>query len=486
MRKLFTQYLLLLFAASSILVSCSKDDITPDSEKTENKVSTDNSLRNFSFQQKSNASLAANCYATSGFDVIYITVPDGTPLNSLVPSFTADSKAAVKCGGETLESDSKALDFTETVTITVTSESGIAKQYTIIAKNGESNIDSKVYKFMLNHDIPGVSVSISKDEEIVYSSGYGLANTETMERVTVDHMFRLASMSKQHTAIAIMTLMERGLLSLEDIVFGEGGILEKDFGNNMSSDWKSIKVKHLLSHTGGLDPGDSYRDCMFGSSIYDNKTTKERVALLLKRSKIKNTPGAVFHYNNSYFGILGLVVERLSGKTFTNFMKEDIYAPIGISHIDGGENDRVKKGEVYYYGQDGKNPFGNDVEAGVAAGGVIASAPDLMKLMAHIDYGTKVPDILSKETLDRMYKAINVVDKDGASFNQYALGWRINYSNYPDWAVLHGGTLAGVCPIWARSYDNVNGVVLCNSRSYNKNIDSEMWHMLEDLQDMYR
>ena len=106
--------------------------------------------------------------------------------------------------------------------------------------------------------------------------------------------------------------------------------------------------------------------------------------------------------------------------------------------------------------------------------------------MALLDYGTKVPDIFKKETLDRMYTPINVVDEDGDKADQYCLGWRTNYSNYPDWPAFHGGTLAGVCPIWARSYDNVNGVILCNSRSYNQSIDSDIWHMLEDLQEMYR
>ena len=122
---------------------------------------------------------------------------------------------------------------------------------------------------------------------------------------------------------------------------------------------------------------------------------------------------------------------------------------------------------------------------GVAAGGVVATATGLMQLMARIDYGTKVPDFLSKETLDKMYTQINAVDTDGDKA-QYALGWRTGYSNYPDWKAFHGGTLAGVCPIWARSYDNVNGVILCNSRSYDKSIDSDMWHLLEDLQDMCR
>ncbi len=484
MRTNLKFYFLLLFALGSLLVSCSKGGIDPDNNKPENEqtqVSTDNRLSNFAFLKSSNASLGSNCTSVVNGDIIYITVPDGISLESLVPSFSVHEKATVKAGSTVIQSGTSAVDFTKTVTITVTAESGTNRNYTVLAKNGNPTADNKVYSFMIKHNIPGVSVSISKDEEIVYSAGYGFADKDTKERVTPDHMFRLASMSKQHTAIAIMTLVEQGKLALTDTVFGKDGVLGKAFGDNMPSSWKAITVEHLLSHTSGVTT-----DCIFGSSTYANNDINGRISLLLSNASVEYTPGTVFKYNNSNFGILGKIVEEVTGKKFMKYLQEDIYTPLGITGIDGGNNNSPKKGEVNYYGQDGKNAYGNDVEAGVAAGGVIASTPALMKLMAHLDYGTKVKDIFKKETLDRMYTAIDVVDTDGDAFDQYALGWRINYSNYPDWAVLHGGTLAGVSTIWARSIDNVNGVILCNSRSYNNNIDSEMWHMLEDIQDIYR
>ena len=147
------------------------------------------------------------------------------------------------------------------------------------------------------------------------------------------------------------------------------------------------------------------------------------------------------------------------------------------------------KNEVSYYGQDGKNAYGNDVENGIGAGGIIATPTALMKLMAHIDYGTKVADMFKKETLDLMYEHLpnGTVDEDGDPYIKYALGWRTEYPNYPDWAAFHGGTLAGVATIWARGKNNVNGVVLCNSRSYDYDgdMDYDMWHMLGDIQAMY-
>ncbi len=481
MKTNFKHYFFLLFAAAALLVGCDKSGTTPENNNPE-KLSSDNSIRSFSFQKGSNPSLDANYFATSGYDVIYITVPEGVSLSSLIPSINTDPKATVKCGSTTVQSESTQLDFSQAVVISVTSESGVTRHYNVLVKNGNSKVDNMVYSFMVKHDLPGVSVSVSKNEEIVYSAGYGFANVENKERVTPDHKFRLASMSKQHAAIAIMTLFERGLLKLEDTVFGKNGILADEFGDNMPNSWKSITLEHLLSHTSGITT-----DCIFGGSAYSGKNTHDRVALLLQSASVAYEPGSTYSYNNSNFGIIGLVVEKLSGKKFMTFLKEEIYTPREIMDIDCGDNDIIKEKEVNYYGQGGKNPFGNDVEAGVAAGGVIASTPALMKLMTYLDYGTKVPDMFKKETLDRMYTPLSgVKTTSGSSWNRYALGWRANYPSIDTWTTYHGGTLAGVCTIWARGTDNVNGVVLCNSRSYDNGIDDDMWFMLEDIQDLYR
>ena len=482
MKHNFKFYLLLLVAFGALLAGCSKGGLDPENGgNAEQQVSKDNSLRNFSFKKDSNPSLQSNCSSTDYGELIYITVPDGVSLTTLVPSFNIHEKATVKVGSNAVVSGTTTVDFSKTVTLTVTAESGSTRTYTVLAKNGNSKIDTKVYNFMIDHDIPGISVAISKDEEIVYTAAYGFANKQTQERVTPDHMFRLASMSKQHTAIAIMKLMEMGKLKLTDFVFGKDGLLYEAYGDNMPSVWKNITVEQLLSHTSGI-----YTEGFFGAgSAFSGKNLTERIATLLSQGTVKWSPGSTYDYNNSNFGILGKVVEELSGKSFMQFLKDEIYTPNGITGIDAGNNDGPIKGEVTHYSQNSVNPYDNNVEAGLAAGGVVASATGLMKLMALIDYGTKVPDIFKKETLDRMYTQSTALDTDGDRA-QYALGWRTGYSNYPDWPAFHGGTLAGVCPIWARSYDNINGAILCNSRSYNQDIDYYIWHMLEDIQEMFR
>ena len=473
----FKHYAFLFLAAGMMLVGCSKESTEPE------ELSNDNALKRFSFASTSNSGLAVTCNGFEGNGVIYVTVPDGVSISSLVPTFTIHEKATATVDGKPIESGVTSVDFTNTKTIKVTSESGREASYSILVRNGKSNVDNKVYSFMIKHGLPGVSVAVSKDEEIVYVGSYGFANRTQKVRVTENTLFRLASMSKQHAAIAIMTLYERGLLDIDDTVFGKGGILEDVLGDNMHAKWKTITLRDLLSHSSGISV-----DCIFPSlSGYSGKSLKDRIAYLLE-TQVPGYERGRFSYNNSNFGILGLVVETITGKGFMDFLKEEVYGPIGIEDIYGGRNDEseTRKNETLYYGQGGKNPYGNDVEAGVAAGGVIATTSALMKLMAHLDYGTKVPDIFKKETLDLMYTAkAGMTTSTGAAWDRYGLGWRVNYPSIKSWAAYHGGTLAGVCTIWARSKNNVNGVVLCNSRSYDMGIDDEMWFMLEDIQGLF-
>ncbi len=469
----------LLLAAGMILTGCSKGSTEPETPE----VSNDNSISNFSFKKDLNPTLPSSKYtAKSGNGVIYITVPEGVELTSLVPNFVVHPNAVVKLDGKVIKSDSSVINFSKTQTITVIAESGASKDYHVLVRNGNPNIDNKVYAFMIDHVLPGVSVAISKDEEIIYAAGYGFSNKESKVRTTENTLFRLASMSKQHAAIAIMKLYERGLLDLDDTIFGNGGLLADMFGDNMNKSWKTMTVRDILSHSSGIST-----DCIFSSSY--SGTTKERVASLLTKEHPGYSIGR-FSYNNSNFGIAGLIVEHITGKGFMQFLKEEVYDPIGIYDIYGGKNKQMDKmeNECIYYGQGGKNAYGNDVEAGVAAGGVIASVTALMKLMAHLDYGTKVPDIFPKEILDLMYTAkAGMYDGSNNLWDRYGLGWRVNYpaAGFDNWTSYHGGTLAGVCTIWARGKNNVNGVVLCNSRSYDQGIDDEMWEMLRDIQKMF-
>lgn len=469
------KHFIFLLALTFVMVGCSKDDVI------ENPNANNTSLSGFSFKKGNNDNMNSNATSSTNGSVIYITVPEDVDTKSLVPSFTIAEGASATINGKPVESDITECDFSNTSKITVTSESGTSRTYTILVRNGNPKIDNMVYSFMITHAIPGISVAISKDEEIVYKAGYGFAVVDKEIRVTPETLFRLASMSKQQTALGIMTLYEKGLLGIDDKVFGKGGILEKEFGTNVLASVESITVRHLLNHTAGWD----------SDPIYTSATTTldQRIENYVTSVNPAYTPGTTFDYSNLGFCILGKIIEVISGKDYETFLKEEVHAKAGVKNIFVGKNSlgERRENECQYYGQDGKNAYGNDVELSKAAGGMIASAEELMTLMSYIDYGTKVPDMFKKETLDMMYAPMEdvVYYSTKKPYKKYAMGWRTMYTDFPEWEAFHGGTLAGVATIWARNISGVNGVILCNSRSYDQSIDDEMWYMLRDIQEMF-
>jgi CubicO group peptidase (beta-lactamase class C family) len=113
-------------------------------------------------------------------------------------------------------------------------------------------IDTRVQSFMEHWKINGISVAVTKDEELVYAKGFGFADTERKEYVKPGHLFRIASVSKLITAAAIMKLYEEQLLDLDHHVFGPEGILDTSYYNGYRDKrYEDITVQHLLSHTAG-------------------------------------------------------------------------------------------------------------------------------------------------------------------------------------------------------------------------------------------
>ncbi|GAH01144.1 unnamed protein product, partial [marine sediment metagenome] len=117
---------------------------------------------------------------------------------------------------------------------------------------GTENIDREVNAFIKRWKIEGASLAVTKNERLVYAKGFGTANKQTGEEVKPGHLFRIASVSKLITAVAIMRLYEEGQLELDDPVFGESGILNDSvFVNYVDPRVEEITVRHLLNHTAG-------------------------------------------------------------------------------------------------------------------------------------------------------------------------------------------------------------------------------------------
>ena len=173
-------------------------------------------------------------------------------------------------------------------------------------------VDSKVATFMSTYNVPGASLAISKNGKLVYIKGYGKANTSTNELVTPAHRFRLASVSKTFTGVAILKLVQDGRLSLDAKVFGTGGVLAADYGTApYNSNLLNITVRHLLQNVSGSWGAATGGDVIDQNPSY---TYKQLLDWIINTRPNPSAPGTLYDYSNVNFCIAGRIIEKISGK----------------------------------------------------------------------------------------------------------------------------------------------------------------------------
>lgn len=451
-------------------------------------ISTKCELTSFQFKAASNPGMATNPTAViatiQNRNMVLITVPEGTNLTKLVPTFGVSDKASVKYGTVAATSGVTSANFTNDLELTVTAEDGKhSKKYFVLVRKGDAEADAQIYSVMKKYNIPGISVSTTKGEKLAYQAGYGYASLETSPwtRTTPQHLFRLASVSKFQCALCIMTLYEEGKLSPDDYVFAPAGangpdskegILQSMYPGTHAARVDKIKVHHLLTHTsgwqyattGGVDP------IFTGDSRFYGKSLKARVEYMVG-TPTTSEPGATYSYYNLGYCVLGQIVEKVTGGSYEDYLRQ-VEAKAGVTDVWIGKSDRAgrRANECSYYAQQTTDAYQNDMTVVAACGAVINSSEGLMKLVCAMDYGTVVPDILKKETLDKMYANYTSSGKGG-----YGYGWRIGHNTLTTWASYHGGNINGTGTIIVRGNNGVHGVLLCNSRSYIDDYDTAIY-----------
>ena len=225
-----------------------------------------------------------------------------------------------------------------------------------------SQCDTQMQTFLTNYQIPGATFAIAKNGKLVYMRAFGTANQAGTEATQPYHMFRIASISKPITSIAIMKLIENGQLSLSDKPFGPGGILNADpyFANANVTDTRvyNITIQNLLEHSAGwnrdlpmspnpLPPypwGYGHSDPIdFPLHVTQtlgeaNPVTRRAMIKFLIQKGLDFTPGTAYSYSNIGYLVLGEVIEKKTGMTYENYVKQNIFAPLGIYDIRLGKN----------------------------------------------------------------------------------------------------------------------------------------------------
>lgn len=334
-----------------------------------------------------------------------------------------------------------------------------------------------IHSFMRKWRIEGASIAIAREGRLMYAHGFGLA--DTTERIATEpyHRFRIASISKLITAVAVMKLCEEGVLSLDDKVFGPQGILNDScFASPRDNRAFDITVAHLLSHEAGWT--QRWGDQMFIPLVVAREMgveppadTRTIVRFALSK-RLHFTPGTGRSYSNLGYSILGLVIEKVTGMGYEDFCRTGILEPLGIYDMSIAGNmpsDRAPF-EVSYYEPPDVPPKlsiygtgelvspvygGNDIEALGAAGAWVSTAPDLMRLLLAVDGFDSRPDILRGESIELM-----------TDMNQELApaGWKTTLHNGTWWRT---GSFPGTTAMMKREANGTAWVVLLNSSSWN-------------------
>jgi N-acyl-D-amino-acid deacylase len=365
-------------------------------------------------------------------------------------------------------------------------------------------IDALVRAYIEEHHIPGAALAVTDHGRLVLARGYGYADVANKKRVEPTSLFRIASISKPITAVAVLQLVQSGKLRLDDRVVD---ILHYDphleNGAKFDERYRAITIEHLLQHRGGWDRDVSF-DAMFQPVRFARAlklsppAQPEQVIRCMLGLQLDFDPGERYAYSNFGYCLLGRVIEVVSGENYESYVKQNVFAPLGITSPRLGKtrsgSDSVDA-EVKYYcpdlepsvfakdlGMPVPTPYGGfNLEAMDAHGGWTASAIDLVRFACAFDEPRK-SKILNEESVIRLFARPEGPAGEVKSLgpnSYYSCGW-INRTAGDENGVdsWHTGSLAGTATLLVRRHDGRNFAILFNARS-----DAETAHFASDIRE---
>ncbi len=385
---------------------------------------------------------------------------------------------------------------------------------------GLASFDRLIVDLMRIAQIPGGAVAVAKEGRLVFARGYGYSDQENNQPIQPDSLFRIASISKSITAVAILQLSESGRLSLDEQAFCRPGVqtgclltLEPPPGTTVIDPrLYEITVRQLLWHAGGWDR-DRSGDPMFMPITKEAAhalgqpppaSCKSVIRYMLSR-RLDFNPGSSYAYSNFGYCVLGRIIEQVTGQTYESYVQQNVLAPAGITRMRIGRTlpEGRAPGEVKYYDFPGAPlaecvfanlgqcpwPYGGFyLEAMDSHGGWIASAIDLLRLVTAIDGRRSVQSPpLQPQTVQRMISRPDLGYWQGSSW-YYAMGWAVRpVGNEANW--WHNGSLPGTSSLLVREGQTglkLSWAALFNSRpraweGFMTALDRALWQAVGEV-----
>jgi serine beta-lactamase-like protein LACTB, mitochondrial len=299
----------------------------------------------------------------------------------------------------------------------------------------EPKIERAVAGFMSKVNAPGVSVAVSHGPTLRWAKGYGLADIEQFVPAKADTVYRLASVSKPITAVAVMQLVERGRLSLDDTV-GE-------WLPDAPSGWRPITIEQLLTHQSGIRHYTASEDASGSADVKHYASLRDALAIF-SADPLVHQPGAKMTYSTYAYTLLGVVIEAVSGQDYVTFVTKNIFEPAAMrqSRVDDVHALIPNRSPGYAKTDAGalRRASFMDSSYKIPGGGWLSTVGDLVRFGLAIQDGT----LIKPSTFGQMTVARHVNGQDTG----YGLGWIVNGWG-PGTApipglVWHGGVQQGV------------------------------------------
>lgn len=310
------------------------------------------------------------------------------------------------------------------------------------------DVDQFIQARMEQRHIPGMSVAVVRDGKVVLAKGYGLANVELSAAANENTVFQLASVTKQFTATAVMMLVEEGKVSLDEKAV--------KYIDGLPAAWNQVTVRQLLNHTSGIK---SYTSVEGFDKTMRKDYTKPELLKLVTDAPMDFAPGEKWRYNNTGYYLLGMLIEKVTGKEYGAVLKERIFQPLEMNQTRVNDLREIIKGRAqgYTWG-DGKLVNGEYVSPTqpYSAGMLVSTVLDLAKWDAAL-YTEK---LLKRSSLEQMWTAAKLND---GSPTTYGFGWAVDvYRTRP--RKTHGGGIPGFSTNIMRFVeDKLTIIVLTNS-----------------------
>lgn len=276
-------------------------------------------------------------------------------------------------------------------------------------------------------DQPGASIIVTLRGKTVFHKGYGMANMENSVPVDTSSLFNIGSLSKQFTAIAIMTLVEDGMLSIDQSI--------DQYFPGCPDYYSKISIRQLLNHTSGLK---NYTEIPIVRQNIAKSTSPSEMLELLYEQQPDCNPGETFSYNNSGYILLACIIESVTNRPFGEYITERLFTPAGMNNTFFDDDRTVFRGRVSGYEMaDGKITRSRPMSMSHTFGGgtIISNTGDLGRWMEALTSGR----IISLQNLQECFSESSL--KDGARVG-YGLGFYIG-GHGPTYHIYHGGGVFG-------------------------------------------